>query len=142
VRTARAEPGIERASPPERRAAVPGNRVLIVDDALVMRMMIRGILGKHGYDVVGEARGGAEAVERYRSLAPDLVTMDLVMPGMDGLAALKAIVASDPHACVVMCAAMGQQMQVAEAIQAGAKSIITKPFQPHQMLEAIEKALA
>jgi two-component system chemotaxis response regulator CheY len=117
-------------------------RVLIVDDAVVMRMMIKGILSKNGYDVVGEAQNGVEAVEKYRALTPDLVTMDMVMPEMDGITAVKAIVASDPDAKIVMCTSMGQQALVVEAIQAGAKSFITKPFQPPKILETIQKVLA
>ncbi len=117
-------------------------RVLIVDDAVVMRMMIKGILSKHGYVVVGEAQNGVEAVEKYRALSPDLVTMDMVMPEMDGITAVRQIVASDPEARIIMCTSMGQQALVVEAIQAGAKSFITKPFQPPKILETIEKVLA
>ena len=117
-------------------------RVLIVDDAVVMRMMIKGILNKNGYEVVGEAQNGLEAVEKYRSLTPDLVTMDMVMPEMDGIAAVKQIVADDPNARIIMCTSMGQQALVVEAIQAGAKSFITKPFQPPKILETIQKVLA
>jgi two-component system, chemotaxis family, chemotaxis protein CheY len=117
-------------------------RVLIVDDAVVMRMMIKGILSKNGYEVVGEAQNGLEAVEKYKTLSPDLVTMDMVMPEMDGITAVKEIVASDPGAKIIMCTSMGQQALVVEAIQAGAKSFITKPFQPPKILETIEKVLA
>ncbi len=116
-------------------------RVLVVDDAVVMRMMIKGILSKNGYEVVGEAQNGAEAVEKYLALSPDLVTMDMVMPEMDGISAVKQIVAHDPAAKVVMCTSMGQQALVVEAIQAGAKSFVTKPFQPPKILETIEKVL-
>ena len=116
-------------------------RVLVVDDAVVMRMMIKGILSKNGYEVVGEAQNGAEAVEKYLALSPDLVTMDMVMPEMDGISAVKQIVAHDPLAKVVMCTSMGQQALVVEAIQAGAKSFVTKPFQPPKILETIEKVL-
>jgi two-component system chemotaxis response regulator CheY len=117
-------------------------RVLVVDDAVVMRMMIRGILAKNGFDVVGEAQNGAEAVERYKELSPDLVTMDMIMPEMDGISAVKAIVAHDPEAKIIMCSSMGQQALVVEAIAAGAKSFITKPFQPPKILETINKVLA
>jgi two-component system chemotaxis response regulator CheY len=117
-------------------------RVLIVDDAVVMRMMIKGILNKNGYEVVGEAQNGIEAVEKYRALVPDLVTMDMVMPEMDGIAAVKQIVADHPDARIIMCTSMGQQALVVEAIQAGAKSFITKPFQPPKILETIQKVLA
>jgi two-component system, chemotaxis family, chemotaxis protein CheY len=117
-------------------------RVLIVDDAVVMRMMIKGILSKNGFEVVGEAQNGVEAVEKYRQLQPDLVTMDMVMPEMDGITAVKQIVATDPNAKIIMCTSMGQQALVVEAIQAGAKSFITKPFQPPKILETIQKVLS
>jgi two-component system chemotaxis response regulator CheY len=121
---------------------VSAKRVLIVDDAVVMRMMIKGILNKNGYEVCGEAQNGVEAVEKYRELGPDLVTMDMVMPEMDGISAVKQIVAGDPNARIIMCTSMGQQALVVEAIQAGAKSFITKPFQPPKILETIQKVLA
>jgi two-component system, chemotaxis family, chemotaxis protein CheY len=117
-------------------------RILVVDDAVVMRMMIKGILSKHGFDVVGEAQNGVEAVDKYRQLHPDLVTMDVVMPEMDGITAVKQIMAHDPAAKIVMCTSMGQQALVVEAIQAGAKSFITKPFQPPKIVETINKVLA
>lgn len=117
-------------------------RVLIVDDAVVMRMMIKGILSKSGFDVVGEAQNGVEAVEKYVELQPDLVTMDVVMPEMDGIAAVKHILSHDPSARIVMCTSMGQQALVVEAIQAGAKSFITKPFQPPKIVETLNKVLA
>jgi two-component system chemotaxis response regulator CheY len=117
-------------------------KVLIVDDAVVMRMMIRGILSKNGFEIVGEAQNGLEAVDKYRALSPDLVTMDMVMPEMDGIAAVKQIIAQDPNAKIIMCTSMGQQALVVEAIQAGATSFITKPFQPPKILETINKVLA
>ncbi len=116
-------------------------KVLIVDDAIVMRMMIKGILSKNGFEVVGEAQNGAEAVEKYKALAPDLVTMDMVMPEMDGISAVRRIIADDPQAKIIMCTSMGQQALVVEAIEAGAKSFITKPFAPPKMLEIIAKVL-
>ena len=116
--------------------------VLIADDAAFMRMMLRNILTDAGYEVAGEAEDGAEAVNRYRELKPDLTTMDITMPEMDGLAALKEIRSADPGARVVMCSAMGQQSMVIESIQAGAKDFIVKPFQPDRVLEAVQKALA
>ena len=116
-------------------------RVLIVDDAVVMRMMIKGILSKNGFDVVGEAQNGAEAVDKYKALMPDLVTMDMVMPEMDGITAVKQIMSFDPNAKIIMCTSMGQQALVVEAIQAGAKSFVTKPFQPPKILETINKVL-
>jgi two-component system chemotaxis response regulator CheY len=116
-------------------------RVLIVDDAVVMRMMIKGILSKNGYEVVGEAQNGVEAVEKYRTLVPDLVTMDMVMPEMDGISAVKEIVAGHPDARIIMCTSMGQQALVVEAIQAGAKDFVVKPFQPSRVLEAVQRVL-
>lgn len=116
-------------------------RVLIVDDAVVMRMMIKGILAKSGFDVVGEAQNGLEAVDKYMQLHPDLVTMDVVMPEMDGIAAVKQILAHDPAARIVMCTSMGQQALVVEAIQAGAKSFITKPFQAPKIVDTLNKVL-
>ncbi len=116
--------------------------VLIADDAAFMRMMLKNVLTEAGYEVVGEAENGAVAVSRYRELSPDLTTMDITMPEMDGLTALKEIRAGDPAARVVMCSAMGQQSMVIESIQAGAKDFIVKPFQPDRVLEAVQKALA
>ena len=116
--------------------------VLIADDAAFMRMMLKNVLTEAGYEVVGEAENGAVAVSKYRELNPDLTTIDITMPEMDGLAALKEIRAGDPAARVVMCSAMGQQSMVIESIQAGAKDFIVKPFQPDRVLEAVQKALA
>lgn len=117
------------------------NRILIVDDAAFMRMMIRDILTKNGYEVCGEANDGAQAIERYKELHPDLITMDITMPEMDGIHALKEIKKLDPNAKVIMCSAMGQQAMVIDAIQAGAKDFIVKPFQPDRVIEAIKKTL-
>jgi len=119
-----------------------GKTILIVDDAAFMRMMIKDILTKNGYEVVGEAQDGVQAVEKYKELKPDLVTMDITMPEMDGVTALKEIKEHDPDATVIMCSAMGQQAMVIDAIQAGAKDFIVKPFQAERVLEAIEKALS
>ena len=116
--------------------------VLIADDAAFMRMMLKNVLTEAGYEVVGEAENGAVAVAKYRELNPDLTTMDITMPEMDGLAALKEIRAGDTAARVVMCSAMGQQSMVIESIQAGARDFIVKPFQPDRVLEAVQKALA
>ena len=116
--------------------------VLIADDAAFMRMMIKNILSEAGYDILGEAENGAVAVAKYKELTPDLTTMDITMPEMDGLQALKEIRSHNPSARVVMCSAMGQQQMVIEAIQAGAKDFIVKPFQPERVLEAISKALS
>jgi len=118
-----------------------GNRVLVVDDAAFMRMMIKDILRKGGYQVIGEAEDGVRAIEKYRELRPDLVTMDITMPDMDGITAVKEIRATDPAAVIIMCSAMGQQAMVIDAIQAGAKDFIVKPFQPDRVLEAIRKVL-
>ena len=118
-----------------------GKSILICDDAAFMRMMLKDILVKEGYDVVGEAVNGADGVDKYNSLKPDLVTMDITMPEMDGIAALKAIKASDPAAKVVMCSAMGQQAMVVESIQAGARDFIVKPFQKDRVIEAIKKQI-
>src|ERR1700730_12237269 len=117
------------------------NRILIVDDAAFMRMMIRDILTKNGYEVCGEANDGAQAIEKFKEVKPDLVTMDITMPEMDGIAALKEIKKIDPLAKVVMCSARGQQAMVIDAIQAGAKDFIVKPFQPDRVIEAIKKTL-
>jgi two-component system chemotaxis response regulator CheY len=117
------------------------NRILIVDDAAFMRMMIRDILTKNGYEVCGEANDGAQAIEKFKEVKPDLVTMDITKPEMDGIAALKENKKIDPLAKVVMCSAMGQQAMVIDAIQAGAKDFIVKPFQPDRVIEAIKKTL-
>jgi two-component system chemotaxis response regulator CheY len=117
------------------------NRILIVDDAAFMRMMIRDILTKNGYEVVGEAQDGAQAIEKYKELNPDLITMDITMPEMDGITALKEIRKLDTNAKVIMCSAMGQQAMVIDAIQAGAKDFIVKPFQADRVIEAIKKTL-
>ncbi|MVO99148.1 MULTISPECIES: response regulator [Paenibacillus] len=117
------------------------NRILIVDDAAFMRMMIRDILSKNGYEVVGEGNDGVQAVEKFKELRPDLVTMDITMPEMDGINALKEIKKIDPNAKVIMCSAMGQQAMVIDAIQAGAKDFIVKPFQADRVIEAIKKTL-
>ena len=117
-------------------------RILITDDALFMRVTLKNILTKHGYEIVGEAENGVEAVKLYNELKPDLVTMDITMPEMDGIEALKQIRAADGDANVVMCTAMGQKSMVVEAIQAGAKDFIVKPFQPERVIEAVEKLLA
>lgn len=117
------------------------NRILIVDDAAFMRMMIRDILTKNGFEVVGEAQDGAQAIEKFKELHPDLITMDITMPEMDGITALKEIRKMDTNAKVIMCSAMGQQAMVIDAIQAGAKDFIVKPFQADRVIEAIKKTL-
>ena len=115
--------------------------ILICDDAAFMRMMIKDILTKNGYNVAGEAENGARAVEKYNELKPDLVLMDITMPEMDGIQALKAIKGNDASATVIMCSAMGQQAMVIEAIQAGAKDFIVKPFQAERVIEAVKKVV-
>ena len=115
--------------------------ILICDDAAFVRMMIKDILTKNGYNVAGEAENGAKAVEKYNELKPDLVLMDITMPEMDGIQALKKIKESSPEAVVIMCSAMGQQAMVIESIQAGAKDFIVKPFQADRVLEAVKKVI-
>ena len=115
--------------------------ILIVDDAAFMRMMIKDILTKNGYNVAGEAENGAKAFEKYNEVKPDLVLMDITMPEVDGIQALKNIKAADPNAKVIMCSAMGRQAMVIESIQAGAKDFIVKPFQPDRVLEAVKKVV-
>ncbi|MDR0220861.1 MAG: response regulator [Lachnospiraceae bacterium] len=115
--------------------------ILIVDDAAFMRMMIKDILSKNGYTVAGEAENGLKAIEKYNELQPDLVLMDITMPEMDGIAALKQIKAANSAALVIMCSAMGQQAMVIESIQAGAKDFIVKPFQAERVLEAVKKVV-
>lgn len=116
-------------------------RVLIVDDAIFMRMKLKDILEKNGFEVVGEAQNGVEAVEKYRAEKPDLVTMDITMPEMDGVAALKEIKKINSDAKVVMCSAMGQQAMVMEAIQAGAVDFIVKPFESERVIQSLNKAI-
>lgn len=117
------------------------NSILIVDDASFMRMMIKDILTKNGFYVVGEAENGARAIEKYKELNPDLVIMDITMPEVDGIQAVKEIKKIDSSAKIVMCSAMGQQAMVIEAIQAGAKDFIVKPFQADRVIEAVRKVL-
>ena len=113
--------------------------ILLVDDAAFMRMMLKDILVKNGYNVVGEAENGAKALEKYKELKPTLVIMDITMPEMDGIQAAKAIKSEDGNALIIMCSAMGQQAMVIESIQAGARDFIVKPFQPDRVLEAVKK---
>ena len=115
--------------------------ILICDDAAFMRMMIKDILTKNGYNVVAEAENGQKAVEKFNEAKPDLVLMDITMPEMDGIQALKKIREIDSSAAVIMCSAMGQQAMVIEAIQSGAKDFIVKPFQADRVLEAVKKVV-
>ena len=115
--------------------------IMICDDAAFTRMMIKDILTKNGYNVAAEAENGARAVEKYTEVKPDLVLMDITMPELDGIQALKKIKEMDPGATVIMCSAMGQQAMVIESIQSGAKDFIVKPFQADRVLEAVKKAV-
>ncbi len=117
-------------------------RVLVVDDAAFMRMMLQKVLAEAGHEVVGQAANGREAVDRYKELRPDLVTLDITMPELDGLGALREIRALDPAARVLMCSAMGQQQMVVEAITNGARDFVVKPFQSERVHEAVSKVLA
>ncbi len=112
-------------------------KILIVDDAAFMRMTVKDALGKGGYTNVVEAADGLQAVEKYKEEKPDLVIMDITMPNMDGLQALKEICSFDPKASVVMCSAMGQESMVIEAIKSGAKDFIVKPFKPDRILKTV-----
>jgi len=118
-----------------------GKNILVVDDAAFMRMMVKDILTKNGYDVVAEAENGIKAVERYRESTPDLVIMDITMPEMDGIEAVKQIKKINGAAKIIMCSAMGQQGMVIESIQAGARDFVVKPFQAERILEAVKKVL-
>ena len=117
------------------------NGILVVDDASFMRMMVKDVLTKNGFDVVGEAENGIKALEKFKELSPELVIMDITMPEMDGIQAVKEIKKIDANAKIVMCSAMGQQAMVIEAIQAGAKDFIVKPFQADRVIEAVKKVL-
>jgi two-component system chemotaxis response regulator CheY len=116
-------------------------RVLVVDDAAFMRKMVSDALIKGGHEVIGEACDGVEAIDRYRTLKPDLMTLDITMPAKDGLAALREIIAIDPAARVVMCSALGQESKVIESIKLGARDFVVKPFKLDRVLEAVGKAL-
>ena len=120
---------------------VEAQRIMLVDDASFMRMMLKNILVGSGYEVIGEAENGAKAIEQFKALKPDLVIMDIIMPEMGGIDAVREIVKANPGAKILMCSSMGQQSLVVEAIQAGAKDFIVKPFQPSNVLEAVKKAL-
>jgi two-component system chemotaxis response regulator CheY len=117
-------------------------RILIVDDAKFMRMTLSNILKKANHEVVGEGENGLDAIQLYRELNPDLVTLDITMPEMSGLDAMKAIKKEFPYAKVIMCSAMGQQKMVVEAIEAGAKDFIVKPFDENRVLDAINRVLS
>ena len=116
-------------------------KILLVDDAAFMRKMIKDTLTKNGYTEVFEAVDGADAVEKFSEIGPDLVVMDITMPNMDGLEALKAIRAKDGSANVVMCSAMGQESMVMDAVRSGAKDFIVKPFKPDRVLKTVTNIL-
>lgn len=116
-------------------------KIMIVDDTAFMRAMIREMIKDTGHEIVAEAKNGEEAVRLYPNAKPDVMTMDITMPDMDGVTALKNIRKLDPKAKVIMCSAMGQHAMVLDAIQAGAKDFIVKPLQQQRLLEAIEKVL-
>lgn len=117
-------------------------KILVVDDAAFMRMMLKDIIGKLGHEVVGEATNGKEGIEKYKELSPDLVTLDITMPEMDGISALKGIRAINPDARCIMCTAMGQQSMVLDAVNNGASDFIVKPFMPERVKEAFSKVLS
>lgn len=117
------------------------NTILVVDDAAFMRLMLKDILTQNGYSVVAEAANGAEAVDLYKKIKVSLVTMDITMPDMDGITAIKKIREYDPDARIIVCSAMGQQAMVLEAIQSGAKDFIVKPFDAERVIDAVQKAL-
>ena len=118
-----------------------GKKILLVDDAAFMRMMVKDTLTKNGYNEIFEAADGVQAVEKFEEVNPDLVIMDITMPNMDGLQALKVIKSKHPDASVVMCSAMGQEAMVIEAIKSGAKDFIVKPFKPDRVIKTVKTIL-
>ena len=114
-------------------------RILIVDDTLFMRIKLKSLLEKCGYQVVGEAANGLEAIDKFKVLSPDIVLMDITMPEMDGISALKEIKSIDPKAIVVMVSAMGQERSVKEAIAAGARNFVVKPFQDDKIKDVLAR---
>jgi two-component system chemotaxis response regulator CheY len=118
-----------------------GTRILIVDDAIFMRTMLRNIFVESGFEVVGEAQNGVEAVDKFRQLTPDLTTLDIVMPERNGIEALKQIMNIDPKAKVVICSALGQESLILEALESGARDFIVKPFKPAKVVEVAQKVL-
>lgn len=115
--------------------------ILITDDTAFMRMTLKNILSKNGFEIAGEAADGLEAVDKYKTVNPDLVTMDITMPNMDGISAIKEIMKFDANAKIIVCSAMGQKTLVIEALSAGAKDFIVKPFQSDRIVDAIKKVL-
>lgn len=126
---------------PDDELEVVMNKVLVVDDAAFMRLTIKKMLEKNGYEVIGEACNGLEGVAKYKELKPDIVTMDITMPEMDGIEAIKAIRKLDPQANVVMVSAMGQESLIKEAVLNGAKSFIVKPFREDHVVKTLGKIL-
>ncbi len=116
-------------------------RLIVVDDTLFMRKMLRDLLTRQGYEVAAEARNGREALAFYQEHHPDLVIMDITMPEMDGIEAVRAILQVNPKARIVMCSALGQDGPVMEALEAGALDFVLKPFLPEKVLEAVQKTL-
>lgn len=119
-----------------------GKKVMIVDDGAFMRVMLKDILVKNDFEVVAEAVNGLDALEKYDTFKPDIVTMDITMPEMDGMEALGKILEKDPKAKVVMCSAIGHQTNVMATVTAGAKDFIVKPFQPERVIESLKKVAA
>ncbi|MCZ8523458.1 MULTISPECIES: response regulator [Paenibacillus] len=117
-------------------------KVMVVDDAAFMRMMLRSMLTEEGHEIVAEAANGLEAVHAYLAARPDLVTMDITMPELDGVGAVKEIRRHDPAARIIMCSAMGQKAMVVDAISAGAKDFVVKPFQKDRVVESVNKVLS
>lgn len=117
------------------------SKILIVDDAAFMRKMLSGVLSQYGYEIAGEACDGRDAYKKYKELRPDLVTMDITMPEVNGIEAVHNIVSDFPDAKIIMCSAMGQKTMVLDAIKAGAKDFIVKPFQPDKVAEVVLKTL-
>jgi two-component system, chemotaxis family, chemotaxis protein CheY len=116
-------------------------RIVLADDLSFMRMVQKEILQERGYDVVGEASDGIEAVEKYKQLRPDVIILDITMPNMNGLEAMYKIFEMDKSAKIIICSALGQQQLIVEAIKAGVKDFIVKPFKPERVISSIEKAI-
>ncbi|MCX8058849.1 MAG: response regulator [Spirochaetes bacterium] len=119
-----------------------GARILLADDLSFVRMMQKDLLEKEGYEIVGEAADGITAVQKYKELRPDIIILDITMPYMNGLEAMKKIFEFDPNAKIIICSALGQQLLIIEAIKAGVKDFIVKPYKNERMLSAIKKALS
>jgi two-component system chemotaxis response regulator CheY len=118
-----------------------GINILIADDLQFIKLVLRDLVEKAGFRVVGEASNGEEAIELFQDKRPDVVLMDITMPKMDGLTALKKILKIDPSANIIMCSALGQQTLIVQALQMGAKDFIVKPFRPERVVNSIKKIL-